>query len=43
MIWQPGLFLGKLVDAGPDSFLVHQEGSASLYRTVQRIKALGKS
>src|SRR6516165_11992277 len=43
MVTDPDLFLTEFVEAGSDSFLVHWEGNANLHRTVQRIKALGKS
>jgi len=43
MITDPDLFLDDFVAAGADSFLVHWEGNNNLHRTVQRIRALGKS
>ena len=42
MISDPDFFLDEFVDAGSDSFLVHWEGNNDLYRTLQRIKKLGK-
>jgi ribulose-phosphate 3-epimerase len=43
MIFDPDFFLDEFADAGSDSFVVHWEGNNNLHRTVQRIKALGKS
>jgi ribulose-phosphate 3-epimerase len=43
MVTDPDFFLNEFVEAGADSFLVHWEGNANLHRTIQRIKALGKS
>src|SRR5499427_10297245 len=43
MISDPDSFLDEFAEAGSDSFLVHWEGNNNLHRTVQRIKALGKS
>ena len=43
MISAPDFFLDEFAQAGSDSFLVHWEGNNNLHRTVQRIKALGKS
>jgi ribulose-phosphate 3-epimerase len=43
MISAPDFFLDEFAQAGSDSFLVHWEGKHNLHRTVQRIKALGKS
>jgi len=43
MISAPDFFLDEFAQAGSDSFLVHWEGNHNLHRTVQRIKALGKS
>lgn len=43
MVSDPDFFLSEFVEAGADSFLVHREGNANLHRTVQRIKAFGKS
>ena len=43
MISDPDFFLDEFSQAGSDSFLVHWEGNHNLHRTVQRIKALGKS
>src|SRR5207253_6484479 len=43
MIFNPDLFLDEFAQAGSDSFLVHWEGNTDVSRTVQRIKALGKS
>jgi ribulose-phosphate 3-epimerase len=43
MISDPDSFLDEFVEAGSDSFLLHWEGNNNLHRTVQRIKALGKS
>jgi ribulose-phosphate 3-epimerase len=43
MISDPDLFLDEFVEAGSDSFLVHWERNSNLHRTVQRIRALGKS
>jgi ribulose-phosphate 3-epimerase len=43
MISDPDFFLHEFTEAGSDSFLVHWEGNNNLSRTVQRIKALGKS
>src|SRR6201998_4545680 len=43
MISDPDSFLDEFAEAGSDSFLVHWEGNHNLHRTVQRIKALGKS
>src|ERR1700723_2687518 len=34
MIFNPDLFLDEFVEAGADSFLVHQEGNNNLHRTV---------
>jgi ribulose-phosphate 3-epimerase len=42
MISDPDFFLDEFTEAGSDSFLVRWEGNNNLYRTVQRIKALGK-
>src|SRR6266704_3508216 len=42
MIEQPDLFLDAFAEAGADSLLVHQEGTANLHRTVQHVKGLGK-
>jgi ribulose-phosphate 3-epimerase len=43
MISNPDVFVDEFVHAGTDSFLVHWEGNNDLSRTVQRIKALGKT
>src|SRR5262245_26498425 len=43
MISNPDCFLDEFSEAGSTSFLVHWEGNNNLHRTVQRIKALGKS
>ena len=43
MISQPDLFLDEFATAGADSLIVHWESNNNLHRTVQRIKALGKS
>src|SRR5262245_12227682 len=43
MISNPDFFLQEFADAGSDSFLVHWEGNLNLHRTVQSIKAFGKS
>src|SRR6266852_5469807 len=43
MISDPDCFLDEFAEAGSTSFLVHWEGNNNLHRTVQRIKALGKS
>jgi len=43
MISNPDVFVDEFVQAGTDSFLVHWEGNNNLSRTVQRIKALGKT
>jgi ribulose-phosphate 3-epimerase len=43
MICDPDFFLDEFVAAGSDSFLVHLEANPNLHRTIQRIKALGKS
>jgi ribulose-phosphate 3-epimerase len=43
MISDPDFFLDEFTEAGSGSFLVHWEGNNNLHRTVQRIKALGKS
>jgi ribulose-phosphate 3-epimerase len=43
MISDPDSFLDEFAEAGSDSFLVHWEGNNNLHRTVQHIKALGKS
>jgi len=43
MISNPDVFVDEFVQAGTDSFLVHWEGNNDLSRTVQRIKALGKT
>jgi ribulose-phosphate 3-epimerase len=43
MIFNPDFFVDEFAQAGTDSFLVHWEGNNDLSRTVQRIKALGKS
>jgi ribulose-phosphate 3-epimerase len=42
MITDPDFFLDEFVAAGSDAFLVHWEGNNNLYRTVQRIKDLGR-
>lgn len=42
MISDPDFFLEQLSEAGSDAFLVHWEGNNHLYRTVHRVKALGK-
>ena len=42
MISDPDFFLDEFVEAGSTSFIVHWEGNNNLYRTVQRIKSLGK-
>jgi ribulose-phosphate 3-epimerase len=42
MISDPEFFLEQFVQAGGDSFLVHWEGNNDLYRTIRRIKELGK-
>jgi ribulose-phosphate 3-epimerase len=42
MISDPDFFLEQLREAGSDAFLVHWEGNNHLYRTVHRVKALGK-
>lgn len=43
MITQPERYLQDFADAGSDSLLVHVEDAPNLHRTVQRIRALGKS
>jgi ribulose-phosphate 3-epimerase len=43
MISNPDVFVDEFVQAGTDSFLVHWEGNNELSRTVQSIKALGKT
>jgi ribulose-phosphate 3-epimerase len=43
MISDPDFFLDEFTGAGSDSFLVHWEGNNNLHRTVQRVKALGKT
>jgi ribulose-phosphate 3-epimerase len=43
MISNPDFFVDEFVQAGTDSFLVHWEGNNDLSRTVQCIKALGKT
>jgi ribulose-phosphate 3-epimerase len=43
MISNPDFFVDEFTQAGIDSFLVHWEGNNDLSRTVQRIKALGKT
>jgi ribulose-phosphate 3-epimerase len=43
MISDPDFFVDEFAQAGTDSFLVHWEGNNDLSRTVQRIKALGKT
>jgi len=43
MISNPDVFVDEFVQAGTDSFLVHWEGNNDLSRTVQHIKALGKT
>ena len=43
MISNPDVFVDEFVQAGTDLFLVHWEGNNDLSRTVQRIKALGKT
>jgi ribulose-phosphate 3-epimerase len=42
MVTDPDVFLDEFAAAGSDSLLVHWEGNANLYRTVQRIRTLGK-
>jgi ribulose-phosphate 3-epimerase len=43
MISDPDAFIDEFIRAGSDSFLVHWEGNCNLHRTVQNIKARGKS
>jgi len=43
MISNPDFFVEEFAQAGADSFLVHWEGNNDLSRTVQCIRALGKS
>src|SRR5215813_11965859 len=43
MISDSDSFLDEFAEAGSTSFLVHWEGNNNLHRTVQRIKALGKT
>jgi ribulose-phosphate 3-epimerase len=43
MVSDPDLLVDEFARAGTDSFLVHWEGNNNLSRTVQHIKALGKS
>ncbi|HYT23921.1 MAG TPA: ribulose-phosphate 3-epimerase [Candidatus Polarisedimenticolia bacterium] len=43
MISDPDFFLDEFTEAGSDAFLVHWEGNNNLHRTVQRVKALGKT
>jgi ribulose-phosphate 3-epimerase len=43
MVSDPDRFVDEFAHAGTDSFLVHWEGNNDLSRTVQHIKALGKS
>ena len=43
MISDPDFFVEEFAQAGTDSFMVHWEGNNDLSRTVQRIKALGKT
>lgn len=42
MISDPNFFLEQFAEAGANSFLVHWEGNNNLYRTIQRIKELGR-
>jgi ribulose-phosphate 3-epimerase len=42
MISDPDFFLEPFAQAGANSFLVHWEGNNNLYRTIQRIKELGR-
>jgi ribulose-phosphate 3-epimerase len=42
MIENPDRYLHAFAQAGSDSLLVHWEGNASLHRTIQHIKSLGK-
>jgi ribulose-phosphate 3-epimerase len=43
MISDPDLYLEEFAEAGSDSLVVHWEGNNNLHRTVQRVKALGKT
>jgi ribulose-phosphate 3-epimerase len=43
MVSDPDPLVDEFARAGTDSFLVHWEGNNNLSRTVQHIKALGKS
>jgi len=43
MVMDPDSLLDGFAEAGSDSFLVHAEGNHNLHRTLQRIRALGKS
>jgi ribulose-phosphate 3-epimerase len=43
MISEPDRYLEAFAEAGADSILVHVEGANNLHRTLQRIRALGKS
>jgi ribulose-phosphate 3-epimerase len=43
MVMDPESLLDGFAEAGSDSFLVHAEGNNNLHRTLQRIRALGKS
>ncbi len=42
MISEPDRYLEAFADAGADTMIVHEEGSAHLHRSVQAIHALGK-
>ena len=42
MISDPDLYLDEFAEAGSDSLLVHWEGNNNLYRTLQRVRSLGK-
>jgi ribulose-phosphate 3-epimerase len=42
MIENPDRYLEAFAQAGSDSLLVHWEGNASLHRTIQHIKSLGR-
>jgi ribulose-phosphate 3-epimerase len=43
MISDPDAFIDEFIRAGSNSFVVHWEGNCNLHRTVQNIKARGKS
>ena len=43
MVTDPDLLLEAFAEAGSDSLIVHVEGNPNLHRTVQRVKALGRT